>query len=762
MPPKSKNKGSPVPVPETQATPGTNSLQATEGQGHADPKMMSDDQKSTIKRLIEQSQERLDPECLTYPDGIEPPANFSEQVKNLIKMIEEDDEAEVTEADAAQLIDEIKAEIISRNEIHADFRNRRIKSVMQELSDAQHAIAEARLAEQSPANEAESHIGKDGDVFFDIVNPSKSSDKAKVLALSRENSDNPEALHEALKTFVKASEGGALTREHRHEVFTQAATGVGITIAAAGDEDNALACRQGHIPLHGDKSNSTRRAAAAIRGQSLNGMGPSAQSSMNLPVRNPEQVQSLVEVQTAMLRKGEGRDCPKSTFDTVKLERSYKLPGEMELWSLKRLVVQSRVAHGVIAVLADHIATGDKHAAMYEVLLKKLEREIKNPTTAVAIDALNIGPEELILTQFEAGINMGGNALAELHNMHKRLHEQDFTCAISLAGKIIGDYTTRKQNSPEQDLVRIQEVMQHAENTLDPIRLDILKKAGIDIKSLARPETIMSMIILEHLPKLKTQPVSVRDTITPELLEKAKNMTVNQRDFSQFKTALDAAGFDASTAFPEGTPDQQDVAFFMGNPGKGKGKGKGRGKGPSQPSRGRDSESGGGGNRPRSRSRSRDPGEPTAADYYEKGVDFLEKDFANFRALAELISTYFVDMKKPEPFARNKKDIKIPLQLNQGYAWKVQEVTPQGTPKPHNHGVRIDMYAAWSLVRDLNAGEKYLSKVGARYQADKNGNWKKISRAQFNAKYKPAKIDKFFPDTMTSILGEQKTMFKFK
>ena len=69
---------------------------------------MSDDQKSTIKRLIEQSQERLDPECLTYPDGIEPPANFSEQVKNLIEMIEEDDEAEVTEADAAQLIDEIK------------------------------------------------------------------------------------------------------------------------------------------------------------------------------------------------------------------------------------------------------------------------------------------------------------------------------------------------------------------------------------------------------------------------------------------------------------------------------------------------------------------------------------------------------------------------------------------------------------------------------------------------------------------------------
>jgi hypothetical protein len=72
------------------------------------------------------------------------------------------------------------------------------------------------------------------------------------------------------------------------------------------------------------------------------------------------------------------------------------------------------------------------------------------------------------------------------------------------------------------------------------------------------------------------------------------------------------------------------------------------------------------------------------------------------------------------------------------------------------------MYAAWSLVRDLNAGEKYLSKVGARYQADMNGSWKRITVGEFSAKYKPAKIDKFFPDTMTSILGEQKKMFKFK
>ena len=101
MPPKSKNEGSPkksvpapVPVPETPAAPGTYSLQETEGQGHADPKMMSDDQKNTILRLLKQSQECLDPECFTFPDGIEPPANFSEQVKILIEIIEEDDEAE--------------------------------------------------------------------------------------------------------------------------------------------------------------------------------------------------------------------------------------------------------------------------------------------------------------------------------------------------------------------------------------------------------------------------------------------------------------------------------------------------------------------------------------------------------------------------------------------------------------------------------------------------------------------------------------------
>ena len=76
---------------------------------------------------------------------------------------------------------------------------------------------------------------------------------------------------------------------------------------------------------------------------------------------------------------------------------------------------------------------------------------------AVAVDAMKIELDELILATFEPGINMGGNALAKIHYMHKRLNEQDLTCFISSAGKSIWNYTTQKQNSPEQDLVRIQE-----------------------------------------------------------------------------------------------------------------------------------------------------------------------------------------------------------------------------------------------------------------------------------------------------------------
>ena len=43
-----------------------------------------------------------------------------------------------------------------------------------------------------------------------------------------------------------------------------------------------------------------------------------------------------------------------------------------------------------------------------------------------------------------------------------------------------------------------------------------------------------------------------------------------------------------------------------------------------------------------------------------------------------------------------------------------------------------------------------------------NCSWKRITVGEFSAKYKPAKVDTRFPDTMTSILGEQKKMFKFK
>ena len=192
----------------------TDSLQDVSGNKSAESEMMSIDQRNTILRLHVKLKERLDPERLIYPDGIEPSASLPESAEVLVKMIADDDEAEVTEADAMRLIDMINAEIMQRNVIHEDFRTKRLKSMMREIADAQRAANELQAhvsaAESQAAKDGygkDAHIGEDGDIFFDISPPAKQSDKAIALALPK---DSTPALREAVKAYVIASENGKI------------------------------------------------------------------------------------------------------------------------------------------------------------------------------------------------------------------------------------------------------------------------------------------------------------------------------------------------------------------------------------------------------------------------------------------------------------------------------------------------------------------------------------------------------------------------
>ena len=442
-------------------------------------------------------------------------------------------------------------------------------------------------------------------------------------------------------------------------------------------------------------------------------------------------------------------------------------PGDMEIWSLNRVVVQTRIVHATTDVPKELISSsGNKYSSVYEVQIKKFENNLRQPPKSVAIDAPRFGWEEMIGAQLEFGLNMGGNALAEIRHSHKRLKEMDFSDVISAMSKLIANYGVPRGKSPEQAPVYMQEFMRVAVDSIDTQRMAILEAAGINIKQLAKPETIMSTIVLECYTLISGQSAAIRDTIPPKLLDDAKNMCVTPSDFSNFKMALEATSFDPATAFP--ADDEDHASFFSGNFGKHTGqskrqaKGQAKGQGSGQLLRGRTLGGGSGGSRPRSQSRLQ--GELTGPEYYAKGVEYIGADFGNVQRFAELVCAFFTDQGKPEPFVRDKKNIfVIPLRLTQGYAWRMPEGVPPGAAKPLNHDLRIDMYGAWSLLRDLKAGGKYLSKVGRSYRDALNPNWTKLTAGQFSANYKPATGPSIapFPNTMTSVLGEQKAMFKF-
>ena len=87
------------------------------------------------------------------------------------------------------------------------------------------------------------------------------------------------------------------------------------------------------------------------------------------------------------------------------------LPGDMEIWSLNRVVVQTRIVHATTDVLKELISScGNKYSSVYEVQIKEFENNLRQPSKSVAIDAPRFGWEEMIGAQLEFGLNMGGNA----------------------------------------------------------------------------------------------------------------------------------------------------------------------------------------------------------------------------------------------------------------------------------------------------------------------------------------------------------------
>jgi hypothetical protein len=104
--------------------------------------------------------------------------------------------------------------------------------------------------------------------------------------------------------------------------------------------------------------------------------------------------------------------------------------------------------------------------------------------------------------------------------------------------------------------------------------------------------------------------------------------------------------------------------------------------------------------------------------------------------------------------------IVIPVLLNDRFKWKADKDSI-------NWNLRRDLYAMWQLVRDASTGGTpsnknfTMTKTGAAYVAANNvKDWKVLSKAEFNAMYKPAAVQTPIKPVMITIKGEQVARFK--
>ena len=139
------------------------------------------------------------------------------------------------------------------------------------------------------------------------------------------------------------------------------------------------------------------------------------------------------------------------------------------------------------------------------------------------------------------------------------------------------------------------------------------------------------------------------------------------------------------------------------------------------------------------------------------GLDFTgESNFGNLPTLLETMSVFFKANGKPDPFVRNASGkFKIPGTLTPGYDWIAVD------PACNYHVMRIDVYGAWSLLREIMSfgGPKKFSSVGRRVAKVKPG-WKNLSAADFQRIFKANAQQNLLNDTEIMVLGAKLKLFK--
>ena len=104
----------------------------------------------------------------------------------------------------------------------------------------------------------------------------------------------------------------------------------------------------------------------------------------------------------------------------------------------------------------------------------------------------------------------------------------------------------------------------------------------------------------------------------------------------------------------------------------------------------------------------------------------------NFVACANLLNKFYKDKVKHKAFVSDNGTVRVPLTLNQNFAWKAM------SNRFLNHMTRRDIYAAWNVLRDRCCGKgNGLTAYGKEYK-ETHPTWEYLSADEFAKLYRPA------------------------
>ena len=241
-----------------------------------------------------------------------------------------------------------------------------------------------------------------------------------------------------------------------------------------------------------------------------------------------------------------GSDLPPSIFKPgPPSSRVFHVHHGLKIWAQCREVIQIRVLHAIKRYIERTNEDHAKHAEL-QVILAELEALLKIPGFAPPIDSKAMTGTELLISSYHPGLNAASNILAKIRSLYTPIY---FDGVLTALGKFMSENLyLAPGDSAEQNLIRLMKASEKYAQSLSDTQRSMLLNRGVNITDLLSQKSIQNLILVELQPALAKQPSNIRECLSRDIIEKAKDNRASNEEFTTVVWKLQAQNYHATDA----------------------------------------------------------------------------------------------------------------------------------------------------------------------------------------------------------------------